>query len=193
MGSAWLCYQVLRAFSHIHAKGLLHRDISPTNILVKEYEHLVVAKVSDFGLVHLPDSNLTTCHMEFKGYFNDPGLRLEGFDNYNIQHETYALTRLIFYIMTGERMPTEFRREPWRRFCRRGFIQTGMNGSRMWESFNKLWKFFKGYRVLFSSVFCLFLPPGMIKEVRGESREGGPAIFLNLVSWRKDRERILSW
>ena len=97
-----LCRQVLRAFSHIHAKGLLHRDISPTNILIKEYEHLVVAKVSDFGLVHLPDSNLTTCHTEFKGYFNDPVLRLDGFDSYDIQHETYALTRLIFYIMTGK-------------------------------------------------------------------------------------------
>ena len=97
-----LCRQVLRAFSHIHAKGLLHRDISPTNILIKEYEHVVVAKVSDFGLVHLPDSNLTTCHTEFKGYFNDPVLRLDGFDSYDIQHETYALTRLIFYIMTGK-------------------------------------------------------------------------------------------
>ena len=96
-----LCRQVLRAFSHIHAKGLLHRDISPTNILIKEYEHLVVAKVSDFGLVHLPDSNLTTCHTEFKGYFNDPVLRLDGFDSYDIQHETYALTRLISRTRNG--------------------------------------------------------------------------------------------
>lgn len=115
-----LCRQVLRAFSHIHAKGLLHRDISPTNILVKEYEHLVVAKVSDFGLVHLPDSNLTTCHTEFKGCFNDPGLRLDGFDNYNIQHETYALTRLIFYIMTGKTNTDRIPDGPMKAFLQQG-------------------------------------------------------------------------
>lgn len=115
-----LCYQILRAFSHIHAKGLLHRDISPTNILVKEYEHLVVAKVSDFGLVHLPDSNLTTCHTEFKGYFNDPGLRLDGFDNYNIQHETYALTRLIFFIMTARTNTDRIPEGPMKEFLQKG-------------------------------------------------------------------------
>lgn len=85
----------------------------------------MMAKVSNFGLVHLPDSNLTTCRTEFKGYFNDPGLRLDGFDNYNIQHETYALTRLIFYIMTGrtntDRIPEEAMKE---------FLQKGLHSNR---------------------------------------------------------------
>lgn len=115
-----LCRQVLRAFSHIHAKGLLHRDISPTNILIKEYEHLVVAKISDFGLVHLPDSNLTTCHTEFKGCFNDPGLRLEGFNSYDIRHETYALSILIFYIMTGRTNTDRVPEGPMKAFLQKG-------------------------------------------------------------------------
>lgn len=80
----------------------LHRDISPENILIKEYEDTLVIKISDFGLVKIPDSELTTIHTEFKGRFNDPELIVVGFDTYGILHETYALTRIIYYIMTGK-------------------------------------------------------------------------------------------
>jgi serine/threonine-protein kinase len=93
--------QVLRAIKYIHSKGLLHRDISPKNVLIKIYDDVRVSKVADFGLVKVPESNLTSISSELKGYFNDPELRLEGFSNYTILHETYAITRLLFFIMTG--------------------------------------------------------------------------------------------
>lgn len=96
-----LGFQILKAFSYIHLKGLLHRDISPKNILIKCYDDVLVVKIADFGLVRIPDSNLTTVNTEFKGYFNDPSLVVDGFDRYNILHETYALTRLLFFLMTG--------------------------------------------------------------------------------------------
>lgn len=95
--------QILAAFKYIHSKNILHRDISPKNILVKTYDDDVrVIKVSDFGLVKTPDSMLTTLDTEFKGWFNDPSLNVDGFVNYNIVHETYALTRLIYFVMTGK-------------------------------------------------------------------------------------------
>lgn len=94
--------QILKAFTYIHAKGLLHRDISPKNILIKQYDDALVVKIADFGLVRIPDSNLTSVNTEFKGYFNDPSLMVEGFNSYNILHETYALTRLLYYVMTGK-------------------------------------------------------------------------------------------
>ncbi|MDO0826009.1 protein kinase family protein [Desulfosporosinus nitroreducens] len=97
-----LANQVLRAFQYIHSKGLLHRDISPKNILLKLYDDVPVIKVSDFGLVKIPDSTLTTVNTEFKGYFNDPALVVEGFDSYTLLHETYALTRLLYFVMTGK-------------------------------------------------------------------------------------------
>ena len=96
-----LGFQILKAFSYIHSKELLHRDISPKNILIKQYDDVLVVKIADFGLVRIPDSNLTNVNTEFKGYFNDPSLVVDGFGQYNILHETYALARLLFFVMTG--------------------------------------------------------------------------------------------
>lgn len=95
--------QVLKGFSYIHSKGMLHRDISLTNILIKKYDDAVRIKISDFGLVKEKDSNLTSLDSEIKGSLNDESnLRIVGFANYSMVHETYALTRLILYVLTGK-------------------------------------------------------------------------------------------
>lgn len=105
--------QILRAFSYIHSKNILHRDISPKNILLKEYDDVAVVKIADFGLVKIVDSELTSENTNFKGYYNDPSLVTEGFDSYSILHETYALTRILYYVLTGksktEKSPENFR------------------------------------------------------------------------------------
>jgi len=92
---------ILQAFKYIHSKDLLHRDICPKNVLVKLYDNFKIIKVSDFGLVKISHSELTSANTEYKGYFNDPELRLDGFNTYCIIHETYAITRLVLFIMTG--------------------------------------------------------------------------------------------
>lgn len=97
-----LGFQILKAFSYIHSKNILHRDISPKNILLKKYDNVVVVKIADFGLVKVVDSDLTSLNTNFKGYFNDPGLVVEGFDKYDVLHETYALTRILYYVLTGK-------------------------------------------------------------------------------------------
>ncbi|MGI6176254.1 MAG: protein kinase family protein [Christensenellales bacterium] len=117
--------QILRAFDYIHSKGRLHRDISPKNILIKEYDDVVVVKIADFGLVKIPDSTLTTANTEFKGYFNDPSLILDGFDTYNIQHETFALARIIYYVMTGKTNTDKIADSKLQ-----SFVQTGLNADK---------------------------------------------------------------
>lgn len=96
-----LVRQVLRGFGYLHSEGLLHRDISPKNVLVRVYDDVIVAKISDFGLVKTPNSSLTSVNTDMKGYFNDPVLRTEGWANFEMTHEMYALTMLIYFIMTG--------------------------------------------------------------------------------------------
>lgn len=112
--------QILRAFDYIHSKGRLHRDISPKNILLKKYEDTIVVKIADFGLVKIPDSSLTTANTEFKGYFNDPSLVLDGFNTYNITHETYALTRIVYFVMTGKTNADNITDAKLRAFVQRG-------------------------------------------------------------------------
>lgn len=95
--------QVLKGFSYIHSKGMLHRDISVTNILIKIYDDVTRVKISDFGLVKEKNSNFTSLDSEIKGSLNDESnLRVIGFANYSMLHETYALTRLVLYILTGK-------------------------------------------------------------------------------------------
>lgn len=96
-----LSYQILRAFEYLHSKNKYHRDISITNILVKVYEDVEIIKICDFGLVKETNSTLTSKLSEMKGAFNDPNLELEGFGNYSILHETYALVRLLYFVMTN--------------------------------------------------------------------------------------------
>ncbi|MDY0237304.1 MAG: protein kinase family protein [Campylobacterales bacterium] len=68
--------QIFRAFEYIHSNNWLHRDISTTNILLKVYDNnLLVVKVSDFGLVKLKESTLTSKNTEFRGSLNDPKLK----------------------------------------------------------------------------------------------------------------------
>lgn len=117
-----IAQQILRAFNYIHSKGQLHRDISPKNILIKKYDDVVVAKISDFGLVKIPDSTFTTVNTEYKGYFNDPSLVVEGFNTYNILHETYALTRVIYYVLTGKTNTDKITDQNLKHF-----VETGLN------------------------------------------------------------------
>ena len=95
-------YQVLKALKYIHSKGRLHRDINPKNILIKIYDDVQVVKLSDFGLIKQKESTLTTVNTDFKGWFNDPNLKIIGFDQYDMSHEIYALTMTILYLMTGK-------------------------------------------------------------------------------------------
>lgn len=93
--------QICKGVEYIHSKNLLHRDISLVNIFVKHYEDVHVIKLGDFGLVKNPENTLTSLQTEFKGSLNDPNLINVGFSNYEIRHETFALTRVCYFVLTG--------------------------------------------------------------------------------------------
>ncbi len=98
-----LARQVIRALKYVHSKDLLHRDISLSNVLLFQYDDAIVAKLSDFGLVKVVDSRLTSLDSSIKGSLNDSNLGVVGFENYSIEYETFAVIRLLLFIMTGKR------------------------------------------------------------------------------------------
>lgn len=113
--------QILRAFQYIHSKDILHRDISLTNILIFNYDDTHIVKIADFGLVKEALSNLTSINSEVKGSLNDSNLHLVGFSNYSIEYETFALTRLIYYVMTGRTNISNEKNPRVLKFLERGF------------------------------------------------------------------------
>lgn len=100
-----LVNQLLLGFDYMHKKGLLHRDISYKNILIKTYEDGTdMIKIADLGLVKRPESDLTSLDSEIKGSINDhTDLARVGFSNYSMHHETFALTKVIYFILTGKK------------------------------------------------------------------------------------------
>ena len=115
-----LCLQVMKAFEYIHEKQILHRDISPYNILIKKYEDSVVVKIADLGLVKIPESVLTNSQTEIKGCCNDPQLRHVGYSNYSLPHEIYAITVIIKFILTGSMNICNVKDDSLREFVMKG-------------------------------------------------------------------------
>lgn len=116
-----IAHQIFKGFSYIHSKKYLHRDISFTNILLQHYDNeLSVVKISDFGLVKIEHSNLTSFGSEVKGSLNDSNLQFVGFASYNMEYETFALTRLIYYVMTGKYNLENIKNENIRNFVLKG-------------------------------------------------------------------------
>lgn len=54
-----LLIPVSQAIQHAHQKGIIHRDIKPTNILVTLYDGRPVPKVIDFGVAKATHQKLT--------------------------------------------------------------------------------------------------------------------------------------
>jgi tetratricopeptide (TPR) repeat protein len=112
-----LFVQVCQAIQHAHQKGIIHRDIKPTNILVAEHDGVPVPKIIDFGIAkattdqQLTDKTLFTAVEQFIGtpaYMSPEQAKLSGLD-IDTRSDIYSLGVLLYELLTG-RTPFEAKR-----------------------------------------------------------------------------------
>ncbi|MDN5687688.1 MAG: protein kinase family protein [Brachybacterium sp.] len=96
-----IALQFLYGLNYIHSEGVLHRDVSLQNVLVKTYPSgAVIVKLSDFGLSKEAQSDFTMTQTELRGTIRDP--QLESLKTYSVVNEIYSIGWVLNFIFTGK-------------------------------------------------------------------------------------------
>ena len=104
-----LFIKVCQAIQHAHQKGIIHRDVKPSNILVTLNDGVPVPKVIDFGIAKAIEGRLTTATVytqfhHFVGtpvYMSPEQAEMSGLD-IDTRSDIYSLGVMLYELLTGK-------------------------------------------------------------------------------------------
>lgn len=101
--------QVCNAIQHAHEKGIIHRDVKPSNILITLHDGVPVPKVIDFGIAkamqgRLTDQTFFTAFEQCIGtpaYMSPEQAEMSGLD-IDKRTDIYSLGAMLYELLTGK-------------------------------------------------------------------------------------------
>ncbi len=100
--AAYLTAQIAEALDAAHARGLVHRDVKPENVLLERTGHAERAVLTDFGLAKSLDGTRFSATGTFAGTANYAAPEQWLGEQVDARTDIYALGAVLFQMLSGD-------------------------------------------------------------------------------------------